>query len=86
MKLPELFYFRSMKSKTKFNEGDKVEWNAGYNSNISVLTNKPVGDMWREYDFGYYSATEGKAVLYEVGCRNMQDSICVDIDKIRLKN
>ena len=31
-----------------FKDGDKVEWNAGYNSNISVLTNKPVGDMWRE--------------------------------------
>ena len=29
------------------------------------------------YDFGYYSATEGKVILYYEGERNMQDSFCV---------
>lgn len=36
----------------------------------------------KEYDFAYYSASKGKAIIYETGCCNMQDSYCVDIDKL----
>ena len=35
------------------------------------------------YDFGYYSQTKGKAVIYERGCCNMQDSYAVDIVKLK---
>lgn len=35
------------------------------------------------YDFGYYGK-DGKCVIYLHGCRNMQDSFAVHLDKIRL--
>lgn len=31
------------------------------------------------YDFGYYSAVDGKAIIYEEGESNMQDSYVVEI-------
>lgn len=34
------------------------------------------------YEFGYYSASDGLAVVYEPGERNMQDSVVVKIDKL----
>lgn len=34
------------------------------------------------YDFAYYSQTEGKCVLYEEGCQNMQDSFAVSIEDV----
>lgn len=34
------------------------------------------------YDFGYYSQEKGVIVIYEEGCRNMQDSYAVDEDKL----
>jgi len=36
------------------------------------------------YDFAYYSATDGLGVVYIHNCRNMQDSFCVPLDKIKL--
>ena len=36
----------------------------------------------RVYDFGYYSATKGKVVIYEEGEKNMQDAIAVNIKEI----
>ncbi len=36
----------------------------------------------RTYDFGYMGQT-GKAVIYEEGERNMQDSIAVDLGLLR---
>lgn len=36
----------------------------------------------KTYDFGYYSAVEGKCVLYEEGECNMQDSIAVNLKDI----
>lgn len=35
----------------------------------------------KTYDFGYMGT--GKAIIYEEGCRNMQDSIAVDLDKLQ---
>ena len=72
----------------RFEEGDKVYWNAGWNehhtydSKVDHRDNDgpliEVGWMIRgPYDFGYYSQSEGKVILYEEGCRNMQDSFCV---------
>lgn len=40
----------------------------------------------REYEFGYYSQTTGRIVIYEIGCCNMQDSYAVDLCKIRRRN
>lgn len=37
------------------------------------------------YDFGYIGQT-GLAIIYEVGCRNMQDSIAVPFKKLRKSN
>jgi len=37
------------------------------------------------YDFGYYSATKGKCILYKPGERNMQDSIAVNLTDIKKK-
>jgi hypothetical protein len=34
------------------------------------------------YDFGYLTSF-GKAVIYEEGCRNMQDSFVVDMDELK---
>jgi len=65
----------------RFKEGDKVYWNAGWNNSPSYAyggTTPPYGWMLRgPYDFGYYSQTEGKVILYEEGERSMQDSFCV---------
>ena len=52
-----------------FNHGDKV-----------IYT--PKNEV---YDFGYYSNTEGKCVIYEEGEHSMQDSYAVDIDSIKKK-
>lgn len=35
------------------------------------------------YDFGYYGQT-GKAIIYEEGERNMQDSIAVDVSSLSI--
>ena len=37
------------------------------------------------YDFGYYSATTGKCILYYEGERNMQDSIVVPVKDVKKK-
>jgi len=37
----------------------------------------------KTYDFGYFSKTEGRCVIYEEGERNMQDSYCVPLTKIK---
>ena len=74
--------------KQRFIEGEKVYWNAGWNDHPTWKTQqdyydnpdegKPFGWMLRgPYDFGYYSQTEGKVILYYEGERNMQDSFCV---------
>jgi len=76
------------KEEQRFKPGDKVYWNAGWNEHLTYDTQqdyydhpekgKPFGWMIRgPFDFAYYSATEGKVILYEEGCRNMQDSFCV---------
>jgi hypothetical protein len=71
----------------RFKEGDKVYWNAGWNHHDNWLSPEhrwsgesanPVGWMIRgPYDFGYYSQSNGKVILYEEGECNMQDSFCV---------
>jgi len=38
----------------------------------------------KAYDYGYESGT-GNAVIYEPGCRNMQDAISVPHDQLTLK-
>jgi len=38
------------------------------------------------YDFAYYSKSEGKAVIYERGERNMQDSYAVNIIDLKKIN
>ena len=35
------------------------------------------------YEFGYYSATEGKCIVYNHGERNMQDAHCFEVANIR---
>ena len=35
----------------------------------------------RTYDFGYFGET-GKAIIYEEGERNMQDSIAVNLEEL----
>ncbi len=77
-----------MERNFRFEEGEKVYWNAGWNEH-STYDSKvdhrdnggpliPVGWMIRgPYDFGYYSKTNGKVILYEEGECNMQDSFCV---------
>lgn len=35
------------------------------------------------YDFAYYSASEGRCIIYEEGCCNMQDGCAVSLDNIR---
>lgn len=37
------------------------------------------------YDFAYYSQTKGKCVLYAEEESNMQDSFCVNINKVTLR-
>lgn len=82
-----------MKKEHRFTEGEKVYWNAGWNNHLTWPTQqdyydhpedgKPFGWMLRgPYDFGYYSQTEGKVILYEEGCKNMQDSFCVFEDYV----
>lgn len=67
----------------KFKEGDKVQYNAGWSKNISVLTKKPVGWMWRgPYDFGWYTKT-GDCLLFEEGERGIQSSFIVPKTKVR---
>lgn len=36
----------------------------------------------KPYDFGYYSTTQFIVILYEPGCRNMQDSFAVHIKEV----
>ena len=36
----------------------------------------------KTYDFGYYSQTKGKCIIYIEGERNMQDSYCVKISDL----
>ena len=50
-----------------FVPGQKVHW-----------LNKRTGQKI-VYDFGYYSQVEGKAVIYEEGECNMQDSYAVEV-------
>lgn len=67
----------------RFKEGEKVYWNAGWNSNRKFDKQEAVGWMIRgPYDFGYYSGIKGTVILYEEGCRNMQDSFAVSEDYI----
>jgi len=54
-------------SQSGFESGDKV---------VFLPENKV-------YDFGYYSASPGFAVIYEEGERNMQDSYAVKLEKLR---
>ena len=74
--------------KTRFKEGDKVYWNAGWNEHAHYenpedywkpeVKGKPYGWMLRgPYDFGYYSAKDDMVILYNEGERSMQDAICV---------
>lgn len=50
-----------------FIPGQKVDW-----------LNRKTGKK-EVYDFGYYSQVENKAVIYEEGEMNMQDSYAVDL-------
>lgn len=54
--------------KRKFNGEDKVK----------LLNSTKI------YDFGYYSQTEGKVVIYDEGECSMQDSYAVDINNLEL--
>lgn len=35
------------------------------------------------YDFGYMSEMVGKAIIYEEGARNIQDSCVVELNQLR---
>lgn len=71
----------------RFKKGEKVYWNAGWNENLKYdfsgytsekKNEKAVGWMIRgPYDFGYYSVSQGKVILYKEGESSMQDSFCV---------
>ena len=58
-------------------DGTKVVCKYGFND----ILNKPFEFI---YDFGYYSTTEGKCIVYICGERNMQDSYVMDIDNVRI--
>jgi hypothetical protein len=51
----------------KYKSGEKIIWK---------------GRPTKAYDFGYYSQVKGTVVIYEEGCRNMQDSLAVKIKDI----
>ncbi|MCL5018522.1 MAG: hypothetical protein M1416_02010 [Candidatus Pacearchaeota archaeon] len=53
----------------KFESGEKVR----------IITDKEN----KIYDFGYYSQNEGRAVIYEEGEINMQDSIIAKLKELR---
>ena len=57
------------------NTGDIIVATWGYNS----VTKKPFSFL---YEFGYY--TEYGCVVYQQGCRNMQDSKAFKLDEVRL--
>jgi hypothetical protein len=39
----------------------------------------------KTYDFGYYCRSPGRAVIYEEGARNMQDSYSVPLGSLELE-
>ena len=57
--------------------GDKVVFKYGFNE----VLQKPFEFI---YDFGYYSATEGKCILYIEGECNMQDACIADLNNVRM--
>lgn len=57
--------------------GTKVVHKYGFNN----VLQKPFEFI---YEFGYYSATEGKCILYLCGCKNMQDSHVANIENVRI--
>jgi hypothetical protein len=62
---------------------DIVEWEVDETS-ILMPGNKVLYKK-KTYDFGYYSQSPGKVVLYEEGARNMQDSISVLLKDVKKK-
>ena len=68
-----------MKEIEGVNAGTKVVHKFGFND----VLQKPFEFI---YEFGYYSQTEGKCILYLCGCCNMQDSHVADIDNVRIAN
>jgi len=66
----------------RIGERNRLENRFTYGEKVMLV---PEGE---KYDFGYYSQTKGKVVIYEEGERNMQDSIVVsvrDLRKVRRK-
>ena len=61
----------------EFERGDVVVARYGWND----TTKAPFEFL---YEFGYYSATEGKCVVYKQGECNMQDSYAFKMDQIRI--
>ena len=61
----------------KMKDGTKVVHKYGFNN----VLQKPFEFI---YEFGYYSATEGKCILYLCGCKNMQDSHVANIENVRI--
>ena len=60
----------------EFERSDVVVARYGWNN----ITKAPMEFL---YEFGYYSATEGKAVVYIQGECNMQDSYCFNVANLR---
>jgi len=60
----------------EFEKSDVVVARYGWNN----VTKAPFEFL---YEFGYYSASEGKAVVYNHGECNMQDSHCFEVAYLR---
>ncbi len=60
----------------EFEKSDVVVARYGWNN----VTKAPMEFL---YEFGYYSASEGKAVVYNHGECNMQDSHAFDVANLR---
>ena len=48
----------------------------------TYTSGEPVRYKGKRYDFGYFSKEKGFVVIYEEGCRNMQDSFAVPLKDI----
>jgi len=60
----------------EFKRGEVVIARYGWNN----ITKAPFQFL---YEFGYYSAAEGKCIVYNHGECNMQDAHCFDVSNIR---
>jgi hypothetical protein len=68
------------------NDPDKGNWTTGHMYDLYIKQKKlTAGDKvvyeGKVYDYGYLGQT-GKAIIYEEGCHNMQDSKAVEFNQL----